>query len=192
MLLGVQGVWGNKPSHSQVNSHCRSWSPKWTPKSSERNYKGQNPLAWNVIYIIGKILKCIYLKWACIAHLSIWNTSYDQKKGQESNWQFDFRPLKVGNWFDFVTCRWHATYHWKALYEAYNFSLYLIAIECLHVKLCARKVVGDPFVRISRQNAISMWPSWRGVEYTIRGKVVASPKSGLWWVLWVRVAHGLF
>jgi len=25
------------------------------------------------------------------------------------------------------------------------------------------------------------------IEYTIRGKVVASPKSELWWVLWVRV-----
>jgi hypothetical protein len=23
MLLGVQRVWGNEPSHSQVNSHCR-------------------------------------------------------------------------------------------------------------------------------------------------------------------------
>jgi len=37
---------------------------------------------------------------------------------------------------------------------------------------------------------IWMWAPWRGVEYTIRGKVVASPKSGPWWVLCVRVAHG--
>ncbi len=28
---------------------------------------------------------------------------------------------------------------------------------------------------------------WLGTEYTIRGKVVASPKSRLWWVLWVRI-----
>jgi len=28
---------------------------------------------------------------------------------------------------------------------------------------------------------------WRGTKYTIRGKVVASPKSWPWWVLWVRV-----
>jgi hypothetical protein len=40
------------------------------------------------------------------------------------------------------------------------------------------------------QKAIWMWAPWRGVEYTIRGKVVASPKSGLWWVLCVRVACG--
>jgi hypothetical protein len=31
-----------------------------------------------------------------MTHLDIRNTSYGQKKGQESNWQFDSRPLKVG------------------------------------------------------------------------------------------------
>jgi len=25
-----------------------------------------------------------------------------------------------------------------------------------------------------------MWALWRGAKYTIRGKVVASPKSGPW------------
>jgi len=29
------------------------------------------------------------------------NISYDQKKGWESNWQFDFRPLKVSNHLNF-------------------------------------------------------------------------------------------
>jgi len=28
-----------------------------------------------------------------------------------------------------------------------------------------------------------MWAPWRGAKYTIRGKVVASPKSGPWWIL---------
>jgi hypothetical protein len=85
MLQGVQRVWENEPSHSQVNSHVGSWSPKWTPKSLERNCRGQNPSARRVFYIIGKSLKRKCLKWASIAHLDIWNTSYDQKKGQESN-----------------------------------------------------------------------------------------------------------
>jgi len=43
-------------------------------------------------------------------------------------------------------------------------------------------VAGVPIVGISKlpeQNAIWMWASWRGIEYTIRGKVVASFKSGL-------------
>jgi hypothetical protein len=41
------------------------------------------------------------------------------------------------------------------------------------------------------QNAIWMWASWKGTKYTIRGLVVASPKSGLWWVLWIRVCPWL-
>jgi hypothetical protein len=43
-------------------------------------------------------------------------------------------------------------------------------------KARASKVVGQ--ARILRQNVIWMWPPWRDAKYTIRGKVVASPKSG--------------
>ncbi len=114
MLPGVQNVWGYEPSHSQGNSHVRSWSPKRTPESWERNCKGQNPSPWRVLYIIGKLLKCKYLKWARITHLDIWNTSYGQKKGRESNWQFDSQPLKVDNRPDSLVCRWHATYCWES------------------------------------------------------------------------------
>ncbi len=39
-------------------------------------------------------------------------------------------------------CRKHATYRWKVVDKGYNFALDLIAIEHLHVKLCALKVVG--------------------------------------------------
>jgi hypothetical protein len=49
----------------------------------------------------------------------------------------------------------------------------------------------DSHLGVPRQNAIWMWPSWKGTKYTIRGKVVASPKSGPWWVLWVRVCPWL-
>jgi hypothetical protein len=45
----------------------------------------------------------------------------------------------------------------------------------------------DSHLGVSGQKAIWMWAPWRGVEYTIRGKVVASPKSGPWWVLCVCV-----
>jgi hypothetical protein len=44
----------------------------------------------------------------------------------------------------------------------------------------------DSHLGVSGQKTIWMWPPWRGVKYIIRGKVVASPKFGLWWVLWVR------
>jgi len=44
---------------------------------------------------------------------------------------------------------------------------------------------------VPRQNAIWMWASWRGTKHNIRGKVVASPKFGRWWVLWVWVCPWL-
>jgi len=49
---------------------------------------------------------------------------------------------------------------------------------------------GTPTRESRERKAISMWALWRGPEYTIRGKVVASPKSGPWWVLCVRFARG--
>jgi len=38
-------------------------------------------MACGIFYIIGNLFECRCVKWACIAHLDIWNTSYDQKKG---------------------------------------------------------------------------------------------------------------
>jgi hypothetical protein len=38
---------------------------------------------------------------------------------------------------------------------------------------------------------IWMGVSWKGTMYNIRGKVMASPKSGPWWVFWVRVCSWL-
>jgi hypothetical protein len=54
---------------------------RWILETLENNYKGQNSMAYGVLYIIRKFLKHIYLKWALIVHLDIWNTSYGQKKG---------------------------------------------------------------------------------------------------------------
>jgi hypothetical protein len=50
---------------------------------------------------------------------------------------------------------------------------------------------GTPTWESRDKKAIWMPPPRRAVEYTIRGKVVASPKFGPWWVLCVRVARGL-
>jgi hypothetical protein len=144
MLPGVQRVWGHEPSHSQVKSHVGSWSPERTLEFLECNRRGQNSSPWRVLYIIGKLLKCRCLKWVRIAHLDIWNPSYGQKKDRESNWQFDSRPLKVGNWLDSLACRQRATYRWKALDEGYIFALDRIAIGSVHKKLCALKVARIP------------------------------------------------
>ncbi len=79
-------------------------------------------------------------KWPRMSHLDIYNTSYGWKKGRESNWQFDSRPLKVGNRPDPQVCRWSATHCWKALEESYKFSLDLILIRGMSWKLWAPKV----------------------------------------------------
>ncbi len=82
MLPGVQRVWGNEPSHSQVNSHVGSWSPKRTPEFLERDCRGQNSSPWGVLYIIGKILNCKCLKWDHIAHLDIWKQVMVKRKAK--------------------------------------------------------------------------------------------------------------
>jgi hypothetical protein len=131
MFLGVQRAWrwGNEPSHSQVNSYVGNWSLKWTFESLEHNFRVQNSFLWIFFYMIGKLLKRRCLKWAHIAHLDIWNTSYGQKKGRESNWQFDSRPLNVRNRPNFLACRQCATHRWKAFNKGYNFSSDLIATK---------------------------------------------------------------
>jgi len=94
-------------------------------------------------------LKHRCLKWACMTHLDIWNTSYDQNKSRKLNWQFDSRPLKVRNRPDFLVYRWHATYRWKALKKGHNFAFNFISIKGLHTKLWGPKVKGVPTLGIS-------------------------------------------
>jgi len=108
-----------------------------------RNFREWFQMACDVRYIIGKLLEHRCLKWACIAHLDIWNTTYGQKKGRESNCQFDSRLKKVGNRPDLFVRR-HATYRWKALHESYNFASGHISIRILFAKLWGSKVVGVP------------------------------------------------
>jgi hypothetical protein len=83
-----------------------------------------------------------------------------------------------------VTC---AKYRWKALDKGYNFTLDLISIEGLHTKFWCPKVVGVPTLGISGLPFGSFGTKchldvglMRGTKYTIRGKLVASLKSGLW------------
>jgi hypothetical protein len=136
-------------------------TPKWTPMLGIRVPNGlpnfqsvivrvKTHLLGKKFNIIGKILKRRCLKWARIAHLDIWNTSYGHKKGRKSNCQFDSQPLKIKNWPDFLACKWRVTYRWKILNKGYNFALDLIAIEGLHRKLCTPIVAGISTVGISR------------------------------------------
>jgi hypothetical protein len=42
---------------------------QWTPESSEGNCRGQNSFDGKIHYVMGKLLKGRYLKWACMTHL---------------------------------------------------------------------------------------------------------------------------
>jgi hypothetical protein len=42
---------------------------QWALEPSESDCKGQNPLDWNLPYIIEKLLEHRCLKWACMTHL---------------------------------------------------------------------------------------------------------------------------
>jgi hypothetical protein len=134
-------LWGSceVATHTLENG---TWESSGTPKNSERNCRGQNTSHCNVIYIVEKVLKCRCPKWLRMSHLDICNTSYGRKKGRESNWQFDSRPLKVRNRPDSGVFRWSATHHWKALEESYNFGLDLVPIWVWSEKLWTPKVPG--------------------------------------------------
>jgi len=119
-----------------------TWELSGTPKTSELDCRSQNTSLWSVLYIIGKLSKCRCWKWPRMNHLDIYNTSYGKKKGRESNWQFDSRPLKVGNRLNPGVCRWSATHRWKALKESYKFAVDLIPIGGLSKEFWTHKVPG--------------------------------------------------
>jgi hypothetical protein len=134
------------PSVGVKPNTWKSWDleSSGTPECLEFDSKAQNTSYWGVLGVIGKVLKRKYRKWPRICHLDIFSPSYGQKKGWESNWQFDSRPLKVGNrpLLDIrLEC---ATWRWKDLDEGYNFGSDLIAIELYSRKLWPFKVPGVP------------------------------------------------
>jgi hypothetical protein len=89
-LLPSVGVKPNTPKVGDLES-------SGTPECLGFDRKAQNTSHWGVLGVIGKLLKRRYRKWPCIGHLDICNPRYGQKKGRESNWQFDSWPLKVRN-----------------------------------------------------------------------------------------------
>jgi len=139
----------------------------------------------DVLYINEKLLKRRCLKWARITHSDICNTSYGQKKGRESNCQFDSRPLQVGNRPLSDVRFGSATRRWKALDESYNFALDRVAIRGLLAKLWGSKVLGVPFGAISGlprgspgKNSHLDVASVESYRVYYKGEVVGFPKGG--------------
>jgi len=113
-----------------------------TPECLEFDSKAQNTSHWSNLGVIGKFSKRRYRKWPCIGHLDICSPSYGQKKGRESNWQFDSRSLKVWN-RPLPDLRIEsATWRWKDLDKGYNFGLDLVVIRLCSRELWAFKVPG--------------------------------------------------
>ncbi len=109
---------GVKPNTPKVGDLESSGTPKCLGFDS----KSQNHPHWGVLSFIGKVLKRRYRKWPRIGHLDICPPSYGQKKGRESNWQFDSQPLKVAN-RPLPDLRIEsATWRWKDLDEGNNFG----------------------------------------------------------------------
>ncbi len=100
-----------------------------TPKNSKDDLRGQISLPWCVFYINEKVLKRKCPKWHRMGHLDICSPSYGKKKGRESNYQFDSRPLKVGNRPLPNVASKSATRRWKDLDESCNFSLDFVPIR---------------------------------------------------------------
>jgi hypothetical protein len=123
-----------------------------------------------------------------MTHLNTSNTSYGQKKGQESNCQFDSWPLKVRTHPDFLACRWCATYRWKAFNEGYNFASNLTSVEGLLTKLWAPKVAGVRTVRISRPPLGSPEIKWHlGADPMARHIVYYKGEGGGFPQVWTTV-----
>jgi hypothetical protein len=131
-------VWGWSPTLGK----SEDLESSGTLECSELDSKAQNTSHWGVLGVIGKVLKLRCKKWPRIGHLDICSPSYGQKKGRESNWQFDSWPLKVGNrpLPDLRIER--AIRRWKDLDAGYKFGSDLVAIKRRSRELWAPKVPG--------------------------------------------------
>jgi hypothetical protein len=104
--------------------------------------------------------------------------------GPQSRGSPNFRNSHLGvlgivvTYFQFFQTYAYYTFFWAFLKILENTSFWAPS-KNTRISYVTTMVLG--------QNDIWVLVLWPGTEYTIRGKVVASPKFGLWWVLWIRV-----
>ncbi len=155
-----------------------------TPKFLGFDNKAQNTSHWGVIGVIGKVLKRRYRKWPRIGHLNICRPSYGQKKGRESNWQFDSRPLKVKNRPLLDLRTESATWRWKDLDEGYKFGSDLVAIRPGSWELWAPKVPGLHPGQVRDNFGTPTWESWEKEPFgcSPRNVVQRILYGGRWWL----------
>jgi hypothetical protein len=173
-------LWGNEPSHSQVSSYFGSWT-------------------LNRFSNFQKMITGVKTHWIEAFHISlesswnvnVWNGSYDlvghlkhklwSKEGSgivlislcAGGVRHIVEKLSTRDIILLQTSYWSEV--WKQNYgppKSCEFQLWEFR---------------DSQLGVLGQNAIWMLVLEPAIEYTIRGKVVVSPKSEPWWVLWVRV-----
>ncbi len=98
-----------------------------------------------------------------------------------------FLTTKSQNHTEIFACRWCATYHWKAQSKVYIRSYGPPKCRKSQFWKLRDFQFGSP-----ETNDIWMQPPWVITNNTIKGKVVATPKSGPWWVVWVCVCSWFF
>jgi hypothetical protein len=173
-------VWGWSPTLGK----SEELESSGTLECSELYSKAKNTSNWGVLGVIEKVLKRRYRKWPRIGHLDICRPSYGQKKGQESNWQFDSRPLKVGNRHLLDLRIESAIRRWKDDDEGYKFGLDLVAIKICSWELWAPKV---PRLHSGQFRDNFGTPTWESREKEPFG---SSPRNvaqrilygGRWWL----------
>jgi len=107
----------------------------WDSRMFRARQQGPKHLALRCSWCHWKGLECPH-----IGHLDICRPSYGQKKGRESNWQFDSRPLKVRNRPLLKVRIGSAIRRWKDVDEGYKFGSDRVAIQSCSRELWAPKV----------------------------------------------------
>jgi len=173
-------VWGWSPTLGK----SEDLESSGTPECLGFDNKAQNTWHWGVLGVIGKVLKRKYRKWPRIGHLDICRPSYGQKKGRESNWQFDSRPLKVGS-RPLPDLRMEsATTRWKDLDEGYNFGSDLVTIRPESRELWAPKVPGLHLGQFRDNFGTPTWESWEKEPFgcSLSGASQRILYGGRWWL----------
>jgi len=171
-----------------------SW---WIPETSESDCRGQTSMDCGVLYINRKLLKRRCLKWLA---LLIWTSEIQvMAKERVGSRAANLTPDHKKSRIDLFLMSDSRVQHGVAKLSTRATTLLQTALRS---KFCSQSYRApksreshlarfqDSHSGVPGKIAIWMWAPWRVTEYTIRGKVVAPPKSGPWWVLCVRVARG--
>jgi hypothetical protein len=117
------------------------------------------------------------------------------KEGLEVKLAIWIPTTKVANRFDFLTCKWRATYCWKKISKrattllstSFKSNVYTQSYVPPKFWEFQFKEFRDSNLGHLGQNDIWVLAPWPNIKNTVRGKVVATPKTRSWWVLWICV-----